>query len=68
VGGVTTMVKVGYMHLCHSRTMLVRDYPRETQEMVFDAYERTFCLLPLHHEDVPLLSARFEAFVMARWA
>ncbi len=27
---------------CHSRMMVVRAYPRETQEMVFDAHERAF--------------------------
>jgi hypothetical protein len=40
--GVTTIVKVAHVHLCHSRMMLVRAYPRETQEMVFDAHERAF--------------------------
>ncbi len=38
--GVTTTVKVAHMCLCHSRMMFVRAYPRETQEMVFDAHER----------------------------
>jgi hypothetical protein len=27
---------------CHSRMMFVRAYPRETQEMVFDAHDRAF--------------------------
>src|ERR1700761_7730335 len=40
--GVTTIVKVAHLRLCHSRMMLVRAYPRETQEMVFDAHERAF--------------------------
>src|SRR5271165_2413392 len=40
--GVTTTVKVAHVCLCHSRMMLVRAYPRETQEMVFDAHERAF--------------------------
>ena len=40
--GVTTIVKVAHVRLCHSRMMLVRAYPRETQEMVFDAHERAF--------------------------
>jgi transposase len=44
MGGVTTTVKVGHIRLCHSRMMLVRAYPRETQEMVFDAHERAFAL------------------------
>jgi transposase len=40
--GVTTIVKVAHMRLCHSRMIFVRAYPRETQEMVFDAHERAF--------------------------
>ena len=40
--GVTTTVKVAHFRLCHSRMMFVRAYPRETQEMVFDAHERAF--------------------------
>jgi len=40
--GVTTIVKVAHLRLCHSRMMFVRVYPRETQEMVFDAHERAF--------------------------
>jgi transposase len=40
--GVTTTVKVAHVRLCHSRMMLGRAYPRETQEMVFDAHERAF--------------------------
>ena len=40
--GVTTTVKVAHVRLCHSRMMFVRAYPRETQEMMFDAHERAF--------------------------
>jgi transposase len=40
--GATTTVKVAHVRLCHSRMMFVRSYPRETQEMVFDAHERAF--------------------------
>src|SRR6202522_3964666 len=40
--GVTTIVKVSHLRLCHSRMMFVRAYPWETQEMVFDAHERAF--------------------------
>ena len=40
--GVTTTVKVAHVRLCHSRMMFARAYPRETQEMVFDAHERAF--------------------------
>jgi transposase len=42
LNGVTTTVKVAHIRLCHSRMMYVRAYPRETQEMVFDAHERAF--------------------------
>jgi transposase len=42
IDGVTTTVKVAHVRLCHSRMMFVRAYPRETQEMVFDAHERAF--------------------------
>jgi len=38
VSGVTVTVKVAHMRLCHSRMMFCRAYPRETQEMVFDAH------------------------------
>ena len=40
--GVTTTVKVAHMRLCHSRMPFVRAYPRESQEMVFDAHNRGF--------------------------
>jgi transposase len=42
MNGVTVTVKVAHVRLCHSRMMFVRAYPRETQEMVFDAHERAF--------------------------
>src|SRR6202051_4421990 len=42
LNGVTVTVKVAHVRLCHSRMMWVRAYPRETQEMVFDAHERGF--------------------------
>src|ERR1700720_3381643 len=44
LSGVTVTVKVAHIRLCHSRMMFVRAYPRETQEMVFDAHERAFAL------------------------
>jgi hypothetical protein len=44
LSGVTVTVKVAHVRLCHSRMMFVRAYPRETQEMVFDAHERAFAL------------------------
>ncbi|SFL10752.1 IS21 family transposase [Methylorubrum salsuginis] len=42
IGGVTTTVKVAHIRLCHSRMLFVRAYPRESQEMVFDAHDRAF--------------------------
>ncbi len=42
MNGVTITVKVAHMRLCHSRMFIARAYPRETQEMVFDAHERAF--------------------------
>src|ERR1700724_1661161 len=42
--GVTVMVKAAHARLCHSRMLFVRAYPRETQEMVFDAHDRAFAL------------------------
>jgi len=42
--GVTTTVKVAHVRLCHSRMLFVRAYPRESQEMVFDAHDRAFAL------------------------
>ena len=44
LNGVTVIVKVAHVRLCHSRMMFVRAYPRETQEMVFDAHDRAFAL------------------------
>ena len=54
--GVTTIVKVAHLRLGHSRMMFVRAYPRETQEMVFDAHARAFvffkgaCARPGSHD------------------
>jgi transposase len=42
LNGVTITVKVAHVRLCHSRMPFVRAYPRETQEMVFDAHDRAF--------------------------
>src|SRR6202166_1123720 len=44
LNGVTVIVKVAHVRLCHSRMLFVRVYPRETQEMVFDAHDRAFAL------------------------
>ena len=40
LNGATTTVKVAHLRLCHSRMPFVRAYPRESQEMVFDAHDR----------------------------
>src|SRR5216683_1043421 len=42
LNGATVTVKVAHVRLCHSRMLFVRAYPRETQEMVFDAHNRAF--------------------------
>src|SRR3974390_1281410 len=42
LSGGTVTVKVAHVRLCHSRMLFVRAYPRETQEMVFDAHDRAF--------------------------
>ena len=47
LSGVTVIVKVAHVRLCHSRMLFVRAYPRETQEMVFDAHDpRARCSTP----------------------
>ena len=45
INGTTVTVKVAHFRLCHSRMLFVRAYPRETQEMVFDAHNRAFAFL-----------------------
>jgi transposase len=40
--GVPTKVQVAHVRLCHSRMTYVRAYPRQTQEMVFDAHDHAF--------------------------
>ena len=42
IDGVTTTIKVAHVRLCYSRMVFVRAYPRETQEMVFDAHDKAF--------------------------
>jgi transposase len=42
INGVTVTVTVAHVRLCHSRMLFVRGYPRESQEMVFDAHNRAF--------------------------
>ena len=42
LSGVTTKVKAAHMRLCYSRMQLVQIFPRESQEMVFEAHKRAF--------------------------
>jgi transposase len=42
INGATLTIKVAHVRLCHSRMLFVRAYPRESQEMVFDAHARAF--------------------------
>src|SRR4029450_2984627 len=44
LSGTTVIEKAAHVRLCHSRMLFVRAYPRETQEMVFDAHDRAFAL------------------------
>lgn len=42
LGGVAHVIKLAHFRLTHSRKMFVVAYPRETQEMMFDAHNRAF--------------------------
>jgi len=42
IAGMPQTLKVAHFRLVHSRQMFVVAYPRETQEMVFDAHNRAF--------------------------
>lgn len=42
IAGVMQTIKVAHFRLTFSRQMFVAAYPRETQEMVFDAHNRAF--------------------------
>jgi len=42
LGGCNVTIKLAHFRLCHSRKSCLRAYPRETQEMVFDAHVRAF--------------------------
>lgn len=42
LGGITQTIKLAHFRLSHSRQMFVAAYPRESQEMVFDAHARAF--------------------------
>lgn len=45
LGGVEQVVKVAHVRLCHSRAFFLMAYPRESQEMVFDAHAQAFAFL-----------------------
>ena len=42
LAGVPQTIKVAHFRLCHSRMFFVAAYPRESQEMVFDAHNKAF--------------------------
>jgi transposase len=42
IAGAPQTVKVAHLRLSHSRRFYIRAYPRETQEMLFDAHARAF--------------------------
>ena len=42
INGTTVTIKVAHVRLCHSRMLFARAYPRESQEMVFDAHDKAF--------------------------
>ena len=42
LGGIDQVVKVAHVRLCHSRAFFLVAYPRESQEMVFDAHALAF--------------------------
>jgi transposase len=45
IGGEEQVVKVAHLRLCYSRAFFLVAYPRESQEMVFDAHARAFAFL-----------------------
>jgi transposase len=42
LGGVVQTIKLAHFRLSHSRQCFLAAYPRESQEMVFDAHDRAF--------------------------
>lgn len=44
LAGISTDVKVAHFRLCYSRMPFLMAYPRETQEMVFDAHDEAFSI------------------------
>jgi transposase len=42
INNAMVVLKVAHVRLCHSQMFFVCAYPRETQEMVFDAHDKAF--------------------------
>mgnify|MGYP001815031239 FL=1 len=42
IDGIPQTIKLAHFRLCHSRMFFVAAYPRESQEMVFDAHNKAF--------------------------
>ena len=49
LNGMTVIVKAAHVRLCHSQMPFVRCYPREMQEMVFDANDRAVGIARFGH-------------------
>lgn len=64
--GVTTLVKAAHFRLCHSRMRFVICYPRETQEMVFDAHDQAFAFVSCSQPGWLLGPPRVPAWLGAR--
>jgi len=45
IGSIRTKLQVAHSKLCHSRAFIVRAYPLQTHEMLFDAHHHAFRVL-----------------------
>jgi len=45
IGGQTLKLQIAQFKLCHSRAFILRAYPRQTHEMLFDAHNHAFTVL-----------------------
>jgi len=45
IGGERTKLQVAHFKLCHSRAFILRAYPQQTHEMLFDAHNHAFRVL-----------------------
>lgn len=65
LGGVAQTVKAAHFRLCYSRRMFVVAFPREMQEMVFEAHNRAFAgwggvpLAGIYDNPKPIVTAIF---------